>query len=160
MTRSNLKKEKDEAKILWLKATANELENTMNADPRTVWKAYKKIAAGLFGHHKSTVLMKIREQNGNYCNNNLENVEMFKYHFLILYNNHDGTKYVETISNEIHEQPKDSLLGNQLREFFMKAPAKMPYEKNSGLNGISTEAFKNLGSISNFLVHKNIEILA
>ena len=33
--RSNLKKKKDEAKIVWLKATANELENTMKADPRT-----------------------------------------------------------------------------------------------------------------------------
>ena len=56
--RSNLKKKKDEAKILWLTVTAIELESKMDADPHTAWKACKEIAAGLFKHHKSTVSMK------------------------------------------------------------------------------------------------------
>ena len=59
---SNLKKKEDEENIMVI-ATANELENTMNANPRTAWKACKEIAASLFGHHKSTVSMKMRKQN-------------------------------------------------------------------------------------------------
>ena len=100
MKRSNLKKKKDEAKILWLTAKAIGLESTMDADPRTAWKACKEIAAGLFGHHKSTISMKMRKQNGDYCKNDLENAEVFRNHFLKLYNNHNGTKYDETILNE------------------------------------------------------------
>ena len=48
----------------------------MNADPHTVWKACKEIAVGLFGHHKNTVSMKMRKQDGNYTD--LENAEVFK----------------------------------------------------------------------------------
>ena len=81
MKRSNLKKKKDKAKILWLTATAIELESKMDADPRTAWKACKEIAAGLFGHHKSTVSMKMRKKNGDYCKNDLENEKFSKITF-------------------------------------------------------------------------------
>ena len=73
----------------------------------------KEIATGHFGHNKSTVSMKMRKKNGDYCENDLENAEVFKTHFLKLYNNHEGTKYDETILNEIDAQPEDPLLENK-----------------------------------------------
>ena len=85
----------------------------MNANPRNAWKVCKETAAGLFGHHKSTVSMKMRKQNGNYCNNDLKNAEVSNHHFLKLYNNHKGTKYDETILNVTDTQPEDPLLGNK-----------------------------------------------
>ena len=86
-----------------------------------------------------------------------QNVEVFKNHFLKLYNNHDCTKYVETILNEIDTQQEDSLLGNKPTEKeILKALAKMLYEKSPGPNVIPTEAFKNLGSVGFLLLCKTI----
>ena len=73
----------------------------MNTDTCTVWKACIEIATGFVRHHKNTVSMKMRKKNRDYCTNNLKNTEVFKNHFSKLYNNHKGTKYDETILNEI-----------------------------------------------------------
>ena len=77
-SRSNLKKKKEEAKILWIASKVSELESCMDIDPRSAWKATKEIAGGLYGHHKNTASMKMKKPNGEYCTNDLENAEVFK----------------------------------------------------------------------------------
>ena len=59
-SRSNLKKKKEEAKTMWIASRVAELENR-DVDPRTSWIAVKKIAEGLYGHHKNTASMKIKK---------------------------------------------------------------------------------------------------
>jgi hypothetical protein len=89
--------------------------------------------------------MKMRKQNGDYCKNDLENAEVFKEHYSKLYNNHNGTKYDETILNEIDTQPENPSLGDiPTDKEIQRAISKMAYEKSPGPNGIPTEAFKNL----------------
>ena len=144
-SRSNLKEKKKEAKTLWIASRVTELE-TMDVDPSTSWKAVKEIAAGLYGHHKNTATMKMKKPNGNFCKNDLENAEVFKNFYSKLYNNHDGTKYDETVLNEIDEQPEKPSLGIEpTDQEINRALSKMAYEKSPGPNGIPTEAFKNLG---------------
>ena len=104
-SRSNLKKKKEEAKTIWIASRVAELEN-MDVDPCTSWKAAREIAEGLYGHHKNIASMKMKKPKGYYCTNDLENAEVFKNFYSKLYNNHKGTKYDETILNEIDEQPE------------------------------------------------------
>ena len=131
--RSELKKKKIGAKELWITTKIEEIETLMEADPRTAWKATKEIAGGLFGHHNKSVSMKMRKQNGEYCENDLENAEVFKEHYTKLYNNHTGTKYDENILDEIDTQPEDSSLGNiPTDKEIQRALSKMAYEKSPG----------------------------
>ena len=156
-SRSNLKKKKEEAKILWIASKVSELESCMDIDPRSAWKATKEIAGGLYGHHKNTASMKMKKPNGEYCTNDLENAEVFKNFYLKLYNNHEGTKFDESILNEIDEQPEKPILGAlPTDKEIQRALSKMAYEKSPGPNGIPTEAFKNLDNYGMLLLRDTI----
>ena len=155
-SRSKLKNKKEEAKTIWITSRVVELEN-MNVDPRTSWKAVKEIAEGLYGHHKNTASMKMKKPNGDYCINDLENAEVFKNFYSKLYNNHEGTKYDETVLNEIDEQPENPKLGIEpTDEEIKRALSKMAYEKSPGPNGVPTEAFKNLDNYGMILLRETI----
>lgn len=52
----------------------------------------------------------MRKQDGDYCNNDLENIKLFKDCFCKLYDNHEGTNYNEMILNDIDGQPEVPLL--------------------------------------------------
>ena len=52
-----------------------ELELMNTSDPRIAWKSTKEIASGLFGHHTSSISMKMRKKTGEYAKNVLENVQ-------------------------------------------------------------------------------------
>ena len=115
----------------------------MDVDPRTSWKAVKEIAEGLYGHRKNTASMKMKKPNGDYCINDLENAEVFKNFYLKHYNNHEGTKYNESVLNEIDKQPKSPKLGIELTyEEIKRALSMMAYKKSPGPNGVPTKAFK------------------
>ena len=45
--------------------------------------------------------MKMNKPNREYCINDLGNAEVFKNFYSKLYNNHEGTKYNETVLNKI-----------------------------------------------------------
>ena len=74
----------------------------MDADPYTLWKAVKEIDAGLYGHHKNSASsMKMKKPNGNFCKIDFKNAEVLKNFYSELYNNHENTKYDETVLNKI-----------------------------------------------------------
>ena len=51
-----------------------------------------------YGHHKNSASsMKMKKPNGNFCNIDFENAEVFKNFYSELYNNHENTKYDETV---------------------------------------------------------------
>ena len=55
----------------------------------------------------------------------------------MLYNNHEGTTYDESILDEIEGQPEDRELGIALtQKEIRKAQGKMTYEKSPSPNGI------------------------
>ena len=99
----------------------------------------------------------MKKVNGEYCNNDLENAEVFKNFYSKLYNNHKWTKYNETLLNEIDKQPEKPKLGFELTDKeIQKAFSKMAYEKSSGPNGIPIEAFKNLDNYGLSLLRETI----
>ena len=157
-SRSQLKRGKETAQTAWLNEKVEELELMNTNDPRTAWKSTKEIASGLFGHHTSNISMKMKKKTGEYAKNDLENAHVFKDHFEKLYNNHEGTKYDESILDEIEGQPEDRELGiAPTQKEIRKALGKMAYEKSPGPNGIPTEAFKNLDGEGYLLLEKTIE---
>ena len=145
--RSELIQGKREAKNEWLRTKADEMENLQKTDPRTSWKAIKEIAKGLFGHHKNTVQIKLKNKHGKLATTDKENAEIFKEHFSKLYNNKTTTTYDPTIIAELEQfrQPTNETLGQPPKwEEIRKALSKMENEKSPGPNKIPPEAFKNL----------------
>ena len=113
----------------------------MDVDPRTSWKAAKETAEGLCGHHKNTASMKMKKSNRDYCTSDLENAEVFKNFYIKLYNNHECTKYNETIINKIDEQPEKPTLGIEPTDNeIQNTLSKMAYKKSPSPNGVPTEA--------------------
>ena len=70
-SRSQLKRGKETAKTIWLNEKVEELELMNTNDPRTAWKSTKEIASGLFGHHTSTISMKMTKKAGEYTKKRL-----------------------------------------------------------------------------------------
>ena len=88
--------------------------------------------------------------------------KIFKNFYSKLYNNHKGTKYNETILNEIDEQPEKLKLGIEpTHNKNQQELSKMIYEKSPGPNGVLTEAFKNLDTngLLLFITQNNSKIL-
>ena len=108
-SRSYLKKKKEESKAIWIANRVTKLEN-MDVDPRKSWKVVKEITEGLNGRHKNIESMKLKNPNGDYCTNDIENAEVFKNFYTKFYNNHKSTKYNETVLNEIDKQPENRKL--------------------------------------------------
>ena len=117
----------------------------------------KELTEGLYGHHKNTSSMKMKKPNRDYLTNDLENAEVFKNFYSKLYNNHNGTKYNETILNKTDDQPEKPTLGIKPKDKeIQRALSKMAYERSPGPNGVPTEAFKNLDTYGLLLLGETI----
>jgi hypothetical protein len=128
----------------WLRKLTIEAE-AMSDDPKTAWKAAKEIASGLYHHHKKAISMKMRKRDGSLAKTDLENLEVWTPHFTKLYNRIEETRYDPTLLEELTPIAQDHTIGEAPTiDEVQQAFKKMQYEKSPGLNGIPTEAFKNL----------------
>ena len=61
--RKDLKAGKRKAKNEWLAIKAGEIKKIQKLDPKTMWKAIKEIARGLYGHHKEKATIEFKKKN-------------------------------------------------------------------------------------------------
>lgn len=117
----------------------------MSDDPKTAWKAANEITGGLYHHHTSAICMKMRKKDGTLAQSDIDNLEVWTPHFTKLYNRIEETKYDPTLLTELSKIEMDHSIGD-LPSYteVQEALKKMKFEKSPGLNGIPTEAFKNL----------------
>ncbi len=106
-------------------------------------------------HHKTTINMAMKMENGTLASNAKENISVFGRHFHKVLNNHRPVD--TTVLNLIQQKPRlDAIVAPITFREVKAAINKLKKGKSPRLNGIPPEALKAMNNTPRQIVHKPV----
>ena len=110
-------------------------------NPRLAWENIRILTGGETAHHKTTINMAMKMEDGTLASNAKENMSVFGMHFHKVLNNHRPVD--TTVLDLIQQKPHLTAINMPIKFRVVKeAINKLKKGKSQGLNGIPPEALK------------------
>jgi hypothetical protein len=142
------------AKARWYSEMCGKIHN-MRMNPRLAWENIRILTGRETAHHKTTINMAMKMENGTLASNAKENISVFGMHFHKVLDNHRPVD--TTVLNLIQQKPRLDAIDVPITFREVKAAInKLKKEKSPGLNGIPPEALKAMNNTPQLIVHKHV----
>ena len=142
------------AKAKWASHLCAKIHD-MAMNPRLAWEHIRLLTGGTTVHHKKSVTMAMKLENGRLTTNAKENMSVFGPHFERVYNNHRPVDF--SILNEIPQRPTLLDIDSPITfDEVNTAINKLKNGKSPGLNGIPPKAYKAMNGTMRKRVHQYI----
>ncbi len=128
------------AKACWYSGICRKIHN-MQMNPCLAWENIHILTGRETAHHKATINMAMKMEDGTLASNAKENMSVFSMHFHKVLNNH---RPVHTkVLDLIQQKPRLDVIDTPITFREVKAAInKLKKGKSPGLNGIPPEALK------------------
>jgi hypothetical protein len=124
-------------------------------NPRLAWENIHILTGGETAHHKTTINMAMKMEDGTLASNAKENMSVFGMHLHKVLNNHRPVD--TTVLNLIKQKPRLDAIDMPITFREIKAAInKLKKGKSPGLNGIPPEALKAMNDTPQGIVHKHV----
>ncbi len=127
----------------------------MHIKPRLAWENTRILTGGETAHHKTTIKIAMKLENGTLSSNTKGNISVFGMHFHKVLNNHRPVD--TTVLNLIQQKPRLNAIDMPITFREVKAAInKLKKGKSLGLNGIPPEALKAMNNTPRQIVQKHV----
>jgi hypothetical protein len=124
-------------------------------NPHLAWENICILTSGETAHHKTTIHMAMKMEEGTLVSNAKENMSVFGMHFHKVLNNHRPVDM--TVLDLIQQKPPLDAINTLITFREVKAAInKMKKGKSPGLNGIPSDTLKAMNDTPPQIVHKHI----